>query len=163
MAPSCRTVAETLVIDKIDSDIMQALLANGRASINEISESVGLSQTPVARRIRRLEQAGIIIGYTALVDEAALGFGVSVFVSVKLDRQVDEALETFEAAVTAYPEVVDCWLMTGSRDYLLRIATESLKTFEVFLVGKLTKVHGVASIESSIPLRRVKAGLSRAV
>ena len=132
-------------------------------SLNDVSERVGLSPTPVSRRIRRLEADLVITGYTALVDEVALGFGVSVFVSVKLDRQVDEALALFEAAVAGYPEVVDCWLMTGSRDYLLRVATEDLRSFEKFLVGRLTKVSGVASIESSIPLRRIKAGLSRAV
>lgn len=127
----------------------------------QLSEAVGLSPTPIARRVRRLEDEGVIKGYAALIDEAALGFGVSVFVSVKLDKQVDDALETFEAAIAQFREVVDCWLMTGNRDYLLRIATNDLYEFERFLVGRLTKVRGVASIESSIPLRRVKSGLAR--
>ena len=96
-----------------------------------------------------------------MIDEAALGFAVSVFVSVKLDKQVDDALATFEAAIAQFPEVVDCWLMTGNRDYLLRVVTTGLAAFEQFLVGRLTKVRGVASIESSIPLRRVKAGIAR--
>ena len=100
---------------------------------------------------------GIIRGYASLIDEDALGFGVSVFVSVQLDKQVDDALASFEAAIQNFPEVVDCWLMTGNRDYLMRIATSDLKEFEQFLVGRLTKVPGVASIESSIPLRRVKS------
>jgi Lrp/AsnC family leucine-responsive transcriptional regulator len=76
---------------------------------------------------------------------------------------VDEALASFEAAIATFPEVVDCWLMTGNRDYLLRVATTGLEEFERFLVGRLTKVRGVASIESSIPLRRVKTGLARTV
>jgi Lrp/AsnC family leucine-responsive transcriptional regulator len=108
-----------------------------------------------------LEEAGIITGYAAQIDEVALGYGFSVFVSVKLDKQIDEALLKFEAAIQLFPEVVDCWLMTGNRDYLLRIATNGLAEFERFLVGKFTKLPGVASIESSIPLRRVKVGLSR--
>jgi Lrp/AsnC family leucine-responsive transcriptional regulator len=100
-------------------------------------------------------------GYSALIDETALGYDVSVFVSVQLERQVDDALARFEAAVRDFPEVVDCWLMTGDRDYMLRIATTGLKEFEEFLVGRLTRVPGVASIQSSIPLRRVKQGSSR--
>ena len=119
---------------------------------------VGLSPSPVARRVRLLEEAGIITGYAAQIDEVALGYGFSVFVSVKLDKQIDEALVKFEAAIRVFPEVVDCWLMTGNRDYLLRIATNGLAEFERFLVGKFTKLPGVASIESSIPLRRVKVG-----
>ncbi len=100
-------------------------------------------------------------GYTALFDENALGFGFSVFLSVKLDRQVDDALARFEQAISIHPEIVDCWLMTGNRDYLLRIATSGLVEFERFLVGTFTKLPGVASIESSIPLRRVKSGQAR--
>lgn len=148
-------------IDRYDTEILRAMQKEGRLTINDLSARVGLSPSPVARRVRHLEEAGIITGYAALIDEVALGYGVSVFVSVQLDRQVDEALATFEAAIATFPEVVDCWLMTGNRDYLLRIATSGLQEFEQFLVGTLTKIRGVASIESSIPLRRVKAGLAR--
>ena len=113
--------------------------------------------------MRRLEKDGIITGYAALVDEVAIGFPVQVFVSVKLDRQVDAALMSFETAVQEFPEVVDCWLMTGNRDYLLRVVTDSLAGFEAFLTGRLTRLPSVSSIESSIPLRRVKAGISRSL
>jgi len=147
--------------DQLDMAILRSLQKNGRATINEISETVGLSPSPVARRVRILEEYGVITGYAALIDEVALGYGFAVFVSVKLDKQVDDSLAKFEAAISGFPEVVDCWLMTGNRDYLLRIATRGLADFERFLVGKFTKVPGVASIESSIPLRRVKAGLAR--
>ncbi|MFV0476157.1 MAG: Lrp/AsnC family transcriptional regulator [Pikeienuella sp.] len=156
-------MADFANIDQMDRRILRALRDDGRISILDLSERVGLSPTPVARRVRRLEQAGIITGYAALIDEAALGFDVSVFVSVKLDRQVDDALVHFETAIAGFPEVVDCWLMTGNRDYLLRVATEGLREFEQFLVGRLTRVRGVASIESSIPLRRVKSEQSRAI
>lgn len=148
-------------LDAFDREIVRLLSEDGRMSNLDLSARVGLSPTPVLRRVRRLEESGVITGYAALIDEAALGFEVSVFVSVTLDKQVDEALATFEEAVSAFPEVVDCWLMTGNRDYLMRIATESLKEFEEFLVGRLTRVPGVASIESSIPLRRVKSGIAR--
>lgn len=148
-------------IDDIDIRILRCLQKDGRMSINDLSESVGLSATPVARRVKQLEQTGVISGYCALVDEAKLGFDVSVFVSVQLDKQVDNALASFEKAIQSMPEVVDCWLMTGNRDYLLKVVTSGLKGFEQFLVGRLTKIKGVASIESSIPLRRVKAGITR--
>jgi Lrp/AsnC family transcriptional regulator, leucine-responsive regulatory protein len=148
-------------IDEIDIRILRHLRQDGRQSINDLSEAVGLSATPVARRVKHLEQCGIIAGYCALIDEEKLGFDVSVFVSVQLDKQIDDALATFEAAIQTMPEVVDCWLMTGNRDYLLKVVTSGLKGFEKFLVGRLTKIEGVASIESSIPLRRVKAGISR--
>jgi Lrp/AsnC family leucine-responsive transcriptional regulator len=137
------------------------LSRDGRISLQDLSERIGLSTTPTARRVRRLEKDGIITGYSALIDETALGYDVSVFVSVQLERQVDDALARFEAAVRDFPEVVDCWLMTGDRDYMLRIATTGLKEFEEFLVGRLTRVPGVASIQSSIPLRRVKQGSAR--
>jgi Lrp/AsnC family leucine-responsive transcriptional regulator len=108
-----------------------------------------------------LEETGIIKGYSALIDEVALGYTVTVFVSVQLDRQVDDALVSFEAAIDAFPEVVDCWLMTGNRDYMMRVVTADLREFEHFLVQQLTKVPGVSTIESSIPLRRVKDGQAR--
>ena len=152
---------ESTNIDEFDVKILRAIQHDGRISINDLSELVGLSPTPVSRRIKNLETSGIITGYSAIIDEAALGYGVSVFVSVQLDKQVDEALAHFEDAISAFPEVVECWLMTGNRDYLLRIATTGLKEFEQFLVGRLTKVKAVASIESSIPLRRVKTGMAR--
>ena len=150
-------------IDAYDAAILRALAKDGRMTINDLSERVGLSPSPVARRLRQLEDSGIIAGYAAVIDEAALGYAVSVFVSVKLDRQVDDALAKFEAAIADFPEVVDCWLMTGARDYLIRIATAELAEFEAFLTGKLTRIEGVSSIESSIPLRRVKGATARQV
>lgn len=149
------------MIDEIDRRILRALQRDGRMTVQDLSAEVGLSASPCARRVGLLEKAGIIKGYAAVIDEARLGFGVSVFVSVKLDKQVDDALKTFETRIKSYPEVVDCWLMTGARDYLIRIATADLVEFEAFLTGKLTKIEGVSSIESSIPLRRVKAATAR--
>lgn len=148
-------------LDRIDRAILLAIQADGRMSLQALSERVGLSASPCARRIRKLEDLGVIRGYSALIDESRIGYPVSVFVSVKLDRQVSDALQTFETAVRGYPEVVDCWLMTGNRDYLLRVAVSGLDEFESFLMTQLTKIPVVASIESSFPLRRVKAGISR--
>ncbi|MFU8825146.1 Lrp/AsnC family transcriptional regulator [Yoonia sp.] len=122
----------------------------------ELSERVGLSPSPCARRIRKLETAGYITGYGAHIDEARLGFGFHVFISVKLDRQIDDRLVAFEREVRRIPEVVDCRLMTGNFDYLLRVTVRDMAEFESFLTRRLTKVPGVASLESSIPIRRVK-------
>lgn len=152
---------QTPKLDTFDVQILRRICDDGRISVQDLSEQIGLSPTPTARRVRRLEDAGVITGYGARIDEAALGFDVSVFVSVQLDRQVDEALVNFETAIRDFPEVVDCWLMTGDRDYLMRVATTGLRDFETFLVGRLTKVKGVASIQSSIPIRRVKSGYAR--
>ena len=156
-------MAKSVTIDDIDRRILRRVQADGRISVQQLSEIVGLSATPTARRLRAMEEAGVITGYRAIIDEAVLGFDVSVFVSVRLDRQIDGTLAKFEAAIRNFPEVVDCWLMTGNRDYLLRVSTGSLSEFETFLVGRLTKVPGVAAIESSISLRRVKSDMVRSI
>lgn len=148
-------------LDRIDWKILDLLSADGRMSLQEISQQVGLSPTPVSRRIRQLEAKGIISSYAAIIDEAALGYEFSVFVSVQLSRQVDQALVEFEQAIREFSEVSDCWLMTGNRDYLLRVVTPGLAAFETFLTGKLTKLPGVSNIESSVSLRRVKTSRRR--
>ena len=148
-------------LDKTTLAILRELQANARISLQDLSERVGLSSSPCARRVRMLEDENVITGYHAEVNEKKVDLGFSVFVSVKLDRQVDDALREFERAIRACPEVVEAWLMTGNRDYLLRIAVRDTEAFEHFLTGRLTKFPQVASIESSIPLRRVKSGPAR--
>ena len=147
--------------DETDSRIIRVLASKGRASVSEVSELVNLSQTPVARRIRNLEKKGVISGYSAMIDERKLGFTFSVFVSVRLEKQIDDKLEVFETKVRSMPEVVDCWLMTGNSDYLLRIVTRDIEEFEKFLLREPTRIEGVATIESSMPLRRVKSSAAR--
>lgn len=149
--------AKAFSLDKIDCAILNELQEDSRLTIYELSSRVGLSSSPCSRRLRHLEEAGIIKRYTAIVDENLVGLPISVFVSVKLERQIDEALTAFEAAIQSCSEVVDCWLMTGNRDYLLRVVAPSLAEYETILSTTLTKIPGVASIESSLPLRRVKA------
>lgn len=149
------------LLDRIDQNILRELQNDARLSHQDLSERVGLSPSPCARRVRRLEAEGYIVGYNARIDEAKLGFGFSVFISVRLDQQIDDRLNTFEKQVGLCPEVVDCWLMTGSFDYLLRVSVSDMAEFERFLTGRLTKLPGVALIESSIPIRRVKCLPSR--
>lgn len=145
-----------LALDDIDRKILAALQEDGRITSAELAERVGLSPSPCARRVRLLEQAGIITGYVALVDQVAVGLPVSVFASIKLERQREEELDRFAEAVGRWPEVVDCHLMTGQRDYLLRIVVEDLEAYERFLKEKLTRLDGVASIESSFALKQLK-------
>ena len=151
------------VIDAIDLKILKVLQGDGRLSQLELADEVGLSASPCARRVKKLEAEGFIRGYTALISEEKLGFGFNIFVSVKLDKQIDDQLVNFEESITLCPEVVDCWLMTGRFDYLLRVAVTDLNEFEQFLTRRLTKFDGVASIESSVPLRRVKESVARLV
>ena len=125
------------MIDDFDCRIIHHLTLDGRMSIIELSERVNLSQTPVARRVKKLEDNKVITGYTALIDETRLGFSFSVFVSVRLEKQID--------------------------DNLLRVVTQNIEDYEKFLLGELTRTEGVASIESSIPLRRVKSQTARTI
>jgi Lrp/AsnC family leucine-responsive transcriptional regulator len=151
-------VAVSAKLDRFDRAILRELLANARITNQELSERVGLSPSPCLRRLRRLEDEGYIAGYTAVVDESRLGLSVAIFMSVKLERQVDSALKTFETEIAKYPEIVDCWLMTGENDYLLLIRAPGLAEYEKFLTGTFTKIPGIASIQSSVSLRRVKNG-----
>ena len=143
-------------IDDIDRKIIAALQADGKVTVNELAEKVGLSASPCARRVRMLEQAGVIKGYAAIIDQKKVGLPISAFASIRLERQREDALERFSKAVARWPEVVDCYLMTGQRDYLLRIVVRDLEAYEHFLNDKLTRLDGVASIETSFALKQVK-------
>lgn len=142
-------------LDQIDQRILAALQANARLSNVELANQAGLSPSPCLRRVRGLEEDGVIKGYAALVDQEAVGLPVSVFVMVSLERQVEQALEIFEARVSALPEVMECYLMTGDSDYLLRVVTRDLQAYERFLMHQLTKFPGVSSIKSSFALKQV--------
>jgi DNA-binding Lrp family transcriptional regulator len=142
-------------LDEIDRRILRQLQEDARSSNVELAERVGLSPSPCLRRVRTLEGAGIIKRYAALVDQSAVGLPVSVFVSVSLERQVEEALATFETRVRERPEVMECYLMTGDSDYLLRVVTSDLSAYERFLMDHLTRMPGVASIRSSFALKQI--------
>jgi Lrp/AsnC family leucine-responsive transcriptional regulator len=143
-------------LDAIDRKILRALQATGKISIGELAEKVGLSPSPCARRVRMLEKDGIIKGYAAIVDQRQVGLPISAFASIKLERQREEDLDRFAEAVSRWPEVLDCYLMTGQRDYLLRIVAADLEAYERFLKDKLTRLDNVASIETSFALGQVK-------
>ena len=143
-------------LDAIDRRILGELQGDGRMTVQQLAERVGLSASPCARRVRLLEQAGVIKGYVAVLDQAQIGLPISAFASIKLARQHEEDLDSFASAVSRWPEVVDCYLMTGQRDYLMRIVVRDLEAYERFLKEKLTRLSNVASIETSFALGQVK-------
>lgn len=143
-------------LDAIDARILASLQKDGRIAITDLAKEVGLSPSPCLRRVRILEDAGVIAGYVAVVDQNKVGLEVSVFASIRLERQREEELERFNAAIAQWPEVMECYLMTGTRDYLMRIVVGSLGDYERFIKDKLSRLDGVASIQSSFALSRVK-------
>ena len=143
-------------LDAIDRRILTELQADARISNAALAEAVGRSPAPCLRRVRALEAAGVIRRYAALLEPAEVGLPISVFVQVTLERQIDRALETFETAIQDRPEVMECYLMTGDADYLLRVVVSDLTAYERFLKEHLTRVSGVASIKSSFALNQVK-------
>lgn len=144
------------MLDKTDWNILAALQENGRISNVDLAEEVHLSPSPCLARVKALEESGVIRRYVALLDPVAAGLSVSVFVQVTLDRQIESALTTFERAVAARPEVMECYLMTGSSDYLLRVVVADLEKFRTFIVDFLSRIPGVGNIQSSVALKSVK-------
>lgn len=146
----------TFALTALDRKILRALQEDGRMTVQAIADRVGLSASPCLRRIRQMERAGIIAGYSAVVEQKAVGLPVSVFISIRLERQRSHELDAFGAAINGWPEVMECYLMTGQFDFLLRVVCADLGAYEQFLRERLTQVEGVASIESSFSLGQVK-------
>ncbi len=143
-------------LDGIDRKILSAIQENAKISINDLADRVGLSPSPCARRVKILEEAGVIRRYTAIIDQEKVGFPINAFASIKLERQRQDDLDRFAKKVSGWPEVADCYLMTGQRDYLMRIVVRDLRAYERFLMDKLTQLDGIASIETSFALGQVK-------
>ena len=136
-----------VTLDAIDRKILSLLQADSRMTMQELSEKVGLSVSPCHRRVKLLEERGVITRYIATVDQKSLGLHVSVFISIKLARQKEEDLNRFAKSISKWDEVLECYLMTGNRDYLLRVVAADLSSYEAFLKNKLTRLDGIASIE----------------
>lgn len=144
-------------LDRIDLAILRVLQDSARLPNAQLAEAVGLSPSPCLRRVRRLQQQGLIRGFATLLEPRRLGLGVNVFVSVTLNDQARPELEAFEGHIASYPEVMECYLMTGDFDYLLRVVATDLDAYQRFLIEKLTRVPGVANIKSSFALKQVIA------
>jgi Lrp/AsnC family transcriptional regulator, leucine-responsive regulatory protein len=143
-------------IDRMDLEILRQLQNDARLSNVELAQRINLSPSPCLTRVRALERDGVIGRYVALVNPVAVGLGLSVFIQVSLERQIEETLERFESAIDRFPEVVECYLMSGDSDYLLRVVVPNVQTLKEFILNGLTKLHGVANIKSSFALKQVK-------
>lgn len=143
-------------LDRTDRRILRLMQGNARISNLELAEAVGLSPTPCSRRVRRLEESGIIRAHVALLDQARLGLKLTAYIGISMDRHTPDRFEAFEAEVRDYPEVMDCSVVTGqSSDYLLRAVVPDMEYYEKFLLGRLTRIPGVTGVHSSFELRRV--------
>jgi Lrp/AsnC family leucine-responsive transcriptional regulator len=145
-----------LDLDAIDLNILDRLQRDASLTNVELARLVNLSPSPCLVRVRRLERAGLVGSRVTLLDALKLGLKVSVFISVSLERQVEKALDTFERAIRERPEVMECYLMTGDADYLLRVVVPDVQALERFIVDFLTRVPGVGQIRSSFALKQVK-------
>ncbi len=143
-------------MDAIDLQILDELQRNARISNVELARAAHLSPSPCLARVRALEASGYIDRYVTLLDAKRLGLAVSVLVQVTLEKQVESALEAFERAVRERPEVMECYLMTGDADYLLRVLLPDVPAFERFILDFLSRVPGVGNIKSSFALKQVK-------
>jgi DNA-binding Lrp family transcriptional regulator len=142
--------------DATDVKILNLLQETAKLTNVELSARVNLSPSPCLARVRALEQAGVISHYVTLLDPQKLGLGISVFIQITLERQVERNLNDFQAAITKYAEVMECYLMTGDFDYLIRVVVQDMPALELFILEKLTKIAGISNIKSSFALKQVK-------
>ena len=143
-------------LDAIDWKILGELQADGRMTNVELARRVGISAPPCLRRVRALEEAGVIEGYRALVDEKALGFDVTAFVFIGLNSQAEADLSAFEERVKAWPIVRVCHMLSGENDFMLTCVAPDLRAFQNFVINELTKAPQVGSVRTSLVIRRVK-------
>jgi DNA-binding Lrp family transcriptional regulator len=143
-------------LDRIDIQILNALQANASITNVELARSVNLSATPCFNRVRAMEESGVIRQQVTLLSPEVLGLDVNVFIHVSLEKQVENALQDFENAIAKRSEVMECYLMTGDADYLLRVVVPNIHGLERFILDHLTKIPGVANIRSSLALKQVR-------
>lgn len=143
-------------MDSVDLNILERLQHDARITNVALADAVHLSPAPCLRRVRELEASGVIQRYTTLLDAEQLGWQVSVFIEIRLERQVISDLKIFEEHIESYPEVMECYLMTGTYDYLLRVVAKDLKSLQTFITDRLAGTPNVANIQSSIALKQVK-------
>jgi DNA-binding Lrp family transcriptional regulator len=143
-------------LDRIDRRLLAELQDEGRVTNVELAQRVGLTAPPCLRRVRALEDSGIIRGYHAELDGTKLGFAITVFAMVSLKSQAEEALRQFEEHVRALPEVRECHMLNGEIDFILKIVSRDLQSFQEFLTSKLTPAPNVASVKTSLTIRTAK-------
>ena len=145
-----------VAIDEVDKKLLRLLQRDARMSITELAERVNLSATPCARRIKRLEDTGIITGYHTQTDAQKLGLPLAIFIAVSMDRHTAERFEQFEHKVQSFDEVISCSIVTGrSEDYLLKVRVRDMAHYEEFLLHRLNRIEGVAQVHTSFELREI--------
>ena len=151
-----KTAQLSVTIDETDKQLLRLLQLEARMSITELAERVNLSATPCARRIKRLEDTGIITGYHLQTDAQKLGYPLAIFISVSMDRHTAERFEQFENKVQSFDEVISCSIVTGrSEDYLIKVRVRDMAHYEEFLLHRLNRIEGVAQVHTSFELREV--------
>lgn len=145
-----------LTLDRTDKRILDELQKDGRISNLELAEKIGLSPSPCSRRVKALMDSGIIGKTVTLLDEEALGLSLIALIHISMDRHTPDRFEVFEQAVASFPEVLECLMITGSEaDYLLKVVVQDMKSYQHFLLGKLTRLAGVTGVQSSFVMRKV--------
>lgn len=143
-------------LDRTDRRILQAMQRNARISNLELAETVGLSPTPCSRRVKRLEESGLIAGHVTLLNPDALGLDLTAIIGISMDRHTPDRFENFEQAITQMPEVIECSIVTGqTADFLLKAVVRDMHHYEKFLLGHLTRITGVTGVHSSFVLRHL--------
>lgn len=143
-------------LDRLDARILAELQKDGRSSVVELSERVGLTGTPCARRVKQLEQGGVILGYSAILDPVRLGLNVQAFVQVKLDRHTDENVDQFRRKLAGFEQVVSCFATTGEYDFVLQVVAPDLEALSALVLKKLLNIPVVRDVHSSIVLDTIK-------
>jgi len=141
-------------LDRYDKQILEALQGNGRLSNQELAERIGLSPSPCLRRVRRLEESGLIRAYRALLEARTLGLNLMAFIQISMDRHTPERFANFERHVAACPEILECHLITGQdADYLLKVIVADMDAFQSLLLERITRIDGVTGVHSSFVMK----------
>ena len=151
----CAPMAE-IALDSFDIALLAALQADGRASLYALGEKIGLSASQLGRRLKRLEESGVLAGYAALLDAEAIGLGFEAICLVSLERHSTEGTDRFHDAMRRFPEIMDCVAVTGEADFILRIVATDLKAYSQFLLDNVMPLPGIRQVRSSIVLRTIK-------
>ncbi len=145
-----------MVIDRYDQQILQVLQEDGRISNQDLADRIGLSPSPCLRRVRALEESGVIVGYRALLDAKAVGLSLMALIHISMDQHTPERFKHFESQVAEIPEVMECLLITGqAADYQLKVVVKDMDGYQDLLLNRITRIKGVTGVHSSFVLRRV--------
>ncbi len=148
----------SMKLDRTDRRILHLMQANGRISNLELADQVGLSPTPCSRRVKRLEESGIIEQHVSILNQSMLGLKLTAIIGISMDRHTPDRFANFEHQVSQFPEVMECSIVTGqAADFLLKVVLPDMESYEEFLLGRLTRIEGVSGVHSSFVLRRVIA------